>query len=49
MPSYGMTECMPISAPPLDYNLEHPGSSGRQLGPRVEIFDHPEMDSTGSN
>jgi acyl-CoA synthetase (AMP-forming)/AMP-acid ligase II/acetyltransferase-like isoleucine patch superfamily enzyme len=37
MPSYGMTECMPISAPPLDYNLERPGSSGRQLGPKLEI------------
>ena len=37
MPSYGMTECMPISAPPHDYNLECPGSSGRQLGPQLEI------------
>ena len=37
MPSYGMTECMPISAPPHDYNLERPGSSGRQLGPQLEI------------
>ena len=37
MPSYGMTECMPISAPPHDYNLERPGSSGRQLGPQLQI------------
>ena len=37
MPTYAMTECMPISAPPHDYNLERPGSSGRQLGPQLEI------------
>ena len=37
MPSYGMTECMPIAAPPDDYNLEHPGSSGRALGPELQI------------
>jgi acyl-coenzyme A synthetase/AMP-(fatty) acid ligase len=28
LPSYGMTECMPISSPPCCYNLEKPGSSG---------------------
>ena len=33
----GMTECMPIAAPPDDYNLEHPGSSGRALGPELQI------------
>ena len=26
MPSYGMTECMPISSPPVGYSLERPGS-----------------------
>lgn len=28
LPSYGMTECMPISSPPLTYNLERTGTSG---------------------
>jgi hypothetical protein len=30
---------MPISAPPLEYNLEHPGTSGRALGPQIGILD----------
>ena len=38
-PSYGMTECMPISAPPEDYDLTQPGSSGTQLGPTIAIHD----------
>ncbi len=29
LPSYGMTECMPISAPPINYTLDRPGTSGR--------------------
>lgn len=29
LPSYGMTECMPISAPPITYALDRPGTSGR--------------------
>lgn len=37
LPSYGMTECMPISAPPLDYGLELDGSSGRVIGPNLAI------------
>lgn len=28
LPSYGMTECMPISSPPADYDLGKPGTSG---------------------
>lgn len=37
MPSYGMTECMPIAAPPDTYNLEKPGSSGLALGPQLQV------------
>ena len=39
MPSYGMTECMPISSPPVGYNLDRPGTSGRIVGPRCTIRD----------
>ena len=39
LPGYGMTECMPIACPPLDYDLDRPGSSGRILGPEVRILD----------
>ena len=36
--SYGMTECMPISAPPMNYNLERPGTSGLGIGPEVAVL-----------
>ncbi len=39
LPGYGMTECMPIACPPLDYRLERKGASGRILGPDVRIVD----------
>ena len=39
LPGYGMTECMPIACPPLDYRLERRGTSGRILGPEVSIRD----------
>ena len=39
LPGYGMTECMPIACPPLDYRLERKGTSGRVLGPDVNILD----------
>jgi acetyltransferase-like isoleucine patch superfamily enzyme len=39
LPSYGMTECMPISTPPLTYNLERPGTSGIAVGPEIGIID----------
>eukprot|EP01065_Artemidia_motanka_P052524 TRINITY_DN9509_c1_g1_i1.p1 TRINITY_DN9509_c1_g1~~TRINITY_DN9509_c1_g1_i1.p1 ORF type:complete len:1697 (+),score=543.19 TRINITY_DN9509_c1_g1_i1:91-5181(+) len=39
LPSYGMTECMPITAPPVDYELDRPGSSGQPIGPDVVIRD----------
>lgn len=39
LPGYGMTECMPISVPPIDYKLDLKGSSGRPCGPEVAILD----------
>lgn len=38
LPSYGMTECMPITAPPRNYDLCRPGTSGRIVGPEVAIL-----------
>ncbi|CAO3592963.1 unnamed protein product [Absidia cylindrospora] len=40
LPSYGMTECMPISTPPRDYCLDREGTSGLMVGPDVAIFQH---------
>ena len=41
LPTYGMTEAMPIAAPPASYRLERPGSVGRVLpSVSVEIVDH---------
>lgn len=40
LPSYGMTECMPISTPPVDYKLDRPGTSGITAGPEMKILDH---------
>ncbi|KAI8842208.1 hypothetical protein BJ741DRAFT_698104 [Chytriomyces cf. hyalinus JEL632] len=39
LPSYGMTECMPIATPPLDYKLEKPGTSGVSVGPEIAVMD----------
>ncbi|KAJ5261005.1 NRPS-like protein biosynthetic cluster [Penicillium angulare] len=38
LPSYGMTECMPIAAPPKNYTLDRHGTSGRIVGPDVAIL-----------
>ena len=38
LPSYGMTECMPISSPPATYELEKPGTSGVAVGPEIAIM-----------
>ncbi|KAI1003373.1 hypothetical protein K3495_g4834 [Podosphaera aphanis] len=38
LPSYGMTECMPISTPPLEYVLDRPGTSGISCGPELAIM-----------
>lgn len=37
LPSYGMTECMPITSPPTDYQLDRPGCSGIACGPYLSI------------
>jgi non-ribosomal peptide synthetase component E (peptide arylation enzyme) len=37
LPSYGMTECMPIASPPANYALERPGASGVPVGPSLRI------------
>lgn len=38
LPSYGMTECMPISSPPANYQLTKPGTSGVAVGPEIAIL-----------
>ncbi|KAK6438358.1 putative NRPS-like protein biosynthetic cluster, partial [Oleoguttula sp. CCFEE 5521] len=40
LPSYGMTECMPISTPPLTYQLGKTGTSGVSVGPEIAILDN---------
>lgn len=46
LPTYGMTEAMPIAAPPASYRLERPGSVGRVLpSVSVEIVDHTDTAS----
>ncbi|OBZ77802.1 putative peroxisomal-coenzyme A synthetase [Grifola frondosa] len=39
LPSYGMTECMPIASPPTNYKLDRPGCSGIACGPFMSIRD----------
>ena len=39
LPSYGMTECMPISTPPINYRSDRPGTSGLSVGPEIYILD----------
>lgn len=39
LPSYGMTECMPIASPPLNYKLDRSGTSGTSVGPEISILD----------
>ncbi|KAF5981973.1 coenzyme A synthetase [Fusarium bulbicola] len=46
LPSYGMTECMPISTPPLDYRLDREGTSGISTGPELTILDWSERTVT---
>ncbi|KAJ1569041.1 hypothetical protein HK096_004423, partial [Nowakowskiella sp. JEL0078] len=43
LPSYGMTECMPITTPPVGYALERPGTSGISVGPEIAILDDKEQ------
>ncbi|KAJ7212625.1 AMP-dependent synthetase and ligase [Mycena pura] len=44
LPSYGMTECMPIASPPITYNLERPGCSGIACGPYLSIRDPADLE-----
>lgn len=44
LPSYGMTECMPISSPPATYQLEKPGTSGVSVGPELAILNLKTLD-----
>ena len=40
LPSYGMTEAMPIASPPQDFELsQRVGTSGRACGPELSIRD----------
>lgn len=39
LPSYGMTECMPISSPPPDFSEDAPTTSGLACGPEMQIVD----------
>ncbi|KAF5543338.1 coenzyme a synthetase [Fusarium mexicanum] len=48
LPSYGMTECMPISTPPLDYRLDREGTPGISTGPELTILDWSEQTVTNS-
>lgn len=47
LPSYGMTECMPISTPHIDYDLGRPGTSGISVGPEIAILDEKDQPSSG--
>ncbi|KAF7555584.1 hypothetical protein G7Z17_g2078 [Cylindrodendrum hubeiense] len=48
LPSYGMTKCMPISTPPLDYQLDREGTSGISTGPEIAILNGSEtLQSSG--
>lgn len=38
LPCYGMTECMPVSSPPLVHPVLHPASSGQVVGPYVRVM-----------
>ncbi|RPD65127.1 acetyl-CoA synthetase-like protein [Lentinus tigrinus ALCF2SS1-6] len=44
LPSYGMTECMPIASPPTTYQLERPGCSGVACGPYLSIRDPSDIE-----
>ena len=38
LPSYGMSECMPISSPPPTFSDRAPTTSGLPCGPEVAII-----------
>ncbi|KAJ7127673.1 AMP-dependent synthetase and ligase [Mycena epipterygia] len=45
LPSYGMTECMPIASPPVTYQLDRPGCSGIACGPYLSIRDPSNLEN----
>ncbi|KAJ7455805.1 acetyl-CoA synthetase-like protein [Mycena latifolia] len=45
LPSYGMTECMPIASPPITYQLDRPGCSGIACGPYLSIRDPSNLEN----
>jgi acyl-CoA synthetase (AMP-forming)/AMP-acid ligase II/acetyltransferase-like isoleucine patch superfamily enzyme/acyl carrier protein len=49
LPSYGMTECMPISTPPLEYELDRPGTCGISIGPELAILDATDQKESVGN
>ncbi|KAG7094544.1 putative NRPS-like protein biosynthetic cluster [Marasmius oreades] len=44
LPSYGMTECMPIASPPTTYQLDRTGCSGIPCGPHISIRDPRDLE-----
>ncbi|KAJ7206571.1 acetyl-CoA synthetase-like protein [Mycena pura] len=44
LPSYGMTECMPIASPPVTYALDRPGCSGVACGPHLSVRDPADLE-----
>ena len=34
-----MTECMPVTSPPVDYDLSRAGTSGVTCGPELAVLD----------
>ena len=50
LPTYSMTECMPIASPPLGYTLDAPGSVGAALGDlQVAILQPLEREGEGAH
>ena len=42
LPSSGMIECLLISSPPWNYQMERPGTSGVAVGPEIAVFNTSE-------
>ncbi|KAJ7022218.1 acetyl-CoA synthetase-like protein [Mycena alexandri] len=45
LPSYGMTECMPIASPPVTYQLDRPGCSGIACACYLSIRDPSNLEN----
>jgi acyl-CoA synthetase (AMP-forming)/AMP-acid ligase II/acetyltransferase-like isoleucine patch superfamily enzyme len=48
LPSYGMTECMPITSPPQEYKLDREGTSGQSVGPELAIWNDLKRTANGN-